>query len=239
MEIKKYQDIAELQKRAQEAVRNFLTQYKGRPLLLMMSGGSSLGIVENIFPAPVGPWVTITALDERFVTDSAGSNFAQLAATDFFARARRCGCRFFDTRPRQGETSADQAARFDAFLKKWKKEHPRGIVAATQGMGKDGHTAGIMPYPEAKSVFYRLFDRKGIWAVGYDARRKNKYPVRMTVTLPFLRGEVDYSVVYIAGDEKRDAFSRVTAETGSLHETPARILRDMKKVDVFVHTNIL
>ena len=106
-------------------------------------------------------------------------------------------------------------------------------MVITQGIGEDGHTAGIMPYPENSALFKSLFDDPEKWVVGYDAEGRNEHPLRVTVTLSFLREVVDHSIVYAVGDGKKEALRQVLAETGTLWQTPARIIHEMRNVMLF------
>jgi len=54
------------------------------------------------------------------------------------------------------------AHRYESSLFEWAKKHPEGKIIATMGIGFDGHTAGIMPYPENPETFARLFEDKEI-----------------------------------------------------------------------------
>ena len=94
------------------------------------------------------------------------------------------------------------------------------------GMGPDGHTAGIMPFPEDENRFDVLFQNSEKWVVGYDAEEKNQYPLRVTTTIPFLR-MVDYALLYCVGENKKEALKRVLADGGVYAETPARVIREM------------
>ena len=149
----------------------------------------------------------------------------------FFLR----GVLLIDTRIKENETQDDLAHRFEEGLKSWIETHANGVVIATMGVGKDGHTAGIMPYPENPALFRSLFEDEEKWVVAHDAGDKNPHSLRVTVTLPFLR-MVDHAVVYVVGEEKRATFERVLAENGALAETPARIIREMKDVRLFTDT---
>lgn len=180
-----------------------------------------------------GKRATITVLDERWSEDSAISNFAHVAGTEFYKKAKGAGALSIDTRSQKGEELPALAARFDCALKEWRRTHPDGIVIATQGIGADGHTAGIFPHPENPAFFQELFENPAQWVAAYDASGKNPYPLRVTVTPPFLRNQVDLSLVFIVGEEKRLAFEKVMAPEGTLWEIPGRIIREMKEVHVF------
>jgi 6-phosphogluconolactonase/glucosamine-6-phosphate isomerase/deaminase len=104
-------------------------------------------------------------------------------------------------------------------------------------MGPDGHTSGIMPYPENPDYFYKTFDNTDQWIVAYDANAKNQYPQRVTTTFPFLR-MIDYSIFFVTGENKKNAFQRVLSNSAPLHETPATIIQSMKNVFVFTDITV-
>ena len=211
-----------------------LKEVRRRPLLLMLSGGSALELLAGINMQNIGRHVTLAVLDERYHTDPAVNNFSQVSATEFYRRAEKRGVDYIDTRVKPSDTLKRFAARFDKRLHTWKKQNPKGIVIAIQGIGPDGHTAGIMPYPENPRKFKRLFDDEHVWAVGYNATRiKTDYPFRVTVTLPFLREKIDKSLVYATGANKQKALGRVFASRGLLSRTPARIIYEMKDARMF------
>ncbi|MBI3385611.1 6-phosphogluconolactonase [Candidatus Gottesmanbacteria bacterium] len=180
------------------------------PVLLLASGGSCLQMLDYTQARDFA----LGVLDER------GDNFANLKKTKLFQRART----FKVT---------------EKNLRDW-----AGRVVITQGIGPDGHTAGIMParnasrseaggpYPEDPTKFAELFDNPDHWVVSYDATGRSPYPNRTTVTMPLLR-RVNHSIVYVCGKEKQQALAKTLASGGSLAETPARIIQEMGKVDLF------
>lgn len=192
------------------------------PILFLSSGGSSLEVLEGL---QIGENSMVSVLDERYSTDPLVSNFAQLFERmqpktfipHLSAGYSGKGAGFIDTRVRPHETLQQLAQRFERELRTWKQRNPHGAIVITQGMGADGHTAGIMPR--------YIFDNPGQWVAGYDAR--------VTTTLAFLREMVDYSVAYVTGAKKREALKRLLAREGTLSETPARIMREMKHVKLF------
>jgi len=182
----------------------------------------------EIFP----PNFTVGMTDERFSQDPNVNNFAQLCETSFFQKAEEHNAYFIDTRVQTGEDIEMLSKRFEGALRDWKEEHPGGRVVITQGVGQDGHTIGIMPYPKEKDVFCELFDTKERWVQGYEVQGKSEYPLRITITLPFLR-MVDHCVMYMVGEEKKEALSRMLRAEGNLWETPSRIMHEMKEVTLF------
>lgn len=233
MRVIRSEDQEALKKEAGDLVGKVFRENTAKSILLLLSGGSSFGLLPYFDAALFGKRATITVLDERWSKDSAAGNFARVAETEFYEKAKGAGARFIDTRSRRGESHRALAKRFERALKEWRRAHPEGMVVATQGIGADGHTAGIMPYPENSALFRKLFEDPQTWVVGYDASGKSPHPLRVTVTLPFLRNQVDVSIVFITGEEKRQAFEKVVASEGTLAETPGRIIREIEEVHVF------
>jgi 6-phosphogluconolactonase/glucosamine-6-phosphate isomerase/deaminase len=215
---------------------NICLQDAGRkPILLMLSGGSALELLAGIEMQYIGRRVTITVLDERFSKDPAVNNFSQIAETEFYKKAERKGIDYIDTRIHRKISLYGLGQRFERGLKNWRKKYPTGKIIITQGIGEDGHTAGIMPYPENLKKFNQLFEKQDRWIVGYNAtKERSEYPRRVTVTLPFLRDQVDCSVMYATGSRKKRALKKVFARKGSLERTPARILYEMRNVNLFI-----
>lgn len=182
------------------------------PILLMVSGGSSISLLDNI---KLADNITLTVLDERYEDES---NFAQVS---------HLTNRLIDPGAVGGESLEETATRFENNIKEWRENNPSGKIIITQGMGGDGHTAGIFP----------SFKETDKWVVGYEVNT-NQFPKRITVTPSFLINEVDTSIVYISGESKKEALEKVLDESGSLSETPARIIREMKDATIFTDIDL-
>jgi 6-phosphogluconolactonase/glucosamine-6-phosphate isomerase/deaminase len=218
--------------RATEKLNAALEREFGGSTLLLLAGGSSLALLEGVKKEFLGAHLTIGMSDERAGDDPRANNFVQMTQTVFYRKAEERGCAFFDTK--QGETAAQLGVRMDGALRAWRAENPRGAILLTQGIGADGHTCGIMPFPEDEKKFAELFETAGRFAVGYDASGKSEFAARATVTMTFLRGEVSESVAYAVGSSKKNALSRLMdSKRQALHKVPAWILRDMKTATVF------
>lgn len=230
-------DVTVVRKKARETLIDLLVERKDRAVLFLVSGGSALDLLTDMPGDCISVHTTIGVLDERFSTDPMANNFALLEKTDFFQKGKTAGAHSIDTRPHEGEGIEGLAMRFEAVLRSWCTLHPDGAIIITQGIGPDGHTAGIMPFLENEDLLRELFLDDSHWVRGYDAGTKNQYPLRVTTTLSFLK-LVDYSIVYCVGENKREALSRVYAKEGSLAQTPARIIREMKEVGIFTDLDI-
>lgn len=214
-------------------IKELLQQSDDGPALLLFSGGSALSIVDAIDPGLLGPHITIAVLDERVGVDEADLNFYMLKQTLFFEHVLQHGVNVISPGSKLNETVEAQAARMERALRAWRQEHADGVIIITQGVGSDGHTAGIMPYPDDMAQFDTLFNQPHQWVVGYNSFDKNEFPERVTVTVPFLIEQVDHSVVFVVGEHKQGVLERVMDTQGLLNKLPAGVIHQMKDVTIF------
>jgi len=225
-------DQEKVNENAVQKLNEILVQHSSMPVLLLLSGGSALQLVESIDSMYLSENTVITVLDERIGSDD-NSNFYQLMQTPFYREANERGSRFFDVRAKEGETEKDVAARLQKMFAMLLKMMPTCAIIATMGIGPDGHTAGVMPYPEEEEYFTQTFDEEKQWIIGYDAGEKNQFAQRVTVSLSFLRDHVDYAIAYACGQDKKESLHAVLKKEGDLATTPARVLQEMRSVDLF------
>jgi len=238
---------------AGEALNDLLVQSKTQPILLLLSGGSALEILDYVSPSSLGDNLAITVLDERFTPLEASaksatvadgnlaltglsqvpeiSNFLQLQKTQFCTDALEAAASFFGTLPRNGESMENLAARWESALKKWRSDFPKGKIIATLGMGADGHTAGIFPFPEDVPKFRGLFERNA-WVAPYNTGNKSQYNERITVTVTFLK-LIDEAIIFACGEEKKEKFDMVLSKSSALAELPALAWHELKRARIF------
>ena len=223
---------------AQTTLKNILNKYKDNDILLMLSGGSALSIID-ILPKDV-PWneITITTLDERHTHDDRESNFAQIIKKDSISFIKNTA-HFIDPRPQTNETLEETTKRFDRDIHKWCEAHPNGKIIATAGMGEDGHIAGILPFPENTKLFQHLFNQKNIWVQGYEVDKiKIPYTKRITTTIPFLKEKITEVLAYVTGETKKEQLIKLLSPDGNIAETPAYILNNIKTVTMLTDIKI-
>lgn len=215
---------------AGEAISRVLEQYTDRPVLLLFSGGSALSIIEHVDVEQVTKRVTLGVLDERFGVPEDQSNFSQLEATDFYRRAIEQGAGAIDPRSIDGEGLEETAAWVETTMRAW-FENTGGVTVITQGVGKDGHTAGILPFPDDQEQFDKLFVDTNRWVVGYE-KPGAEFPKRITVTMPFLQSVVTSSVVYAVGEKKKNVLEQILDKTNNalLAQMPGQVIREMNDV---------
>ena len=216
------------QEDAGHALQNVLDQHRTQPILLMLSGGSAFSILEYVEEAVLGPHITLTVLDERYIKDPAVHNFTQLTCTPFFERCLARGVRNISTEILEGETGDEGAQEWENALRAWKGEYPDGVIIATMGIGADGHTAGIF------AGEYAVDFLGDAWVVSYHVSPKvSAYQDRITVTYTFLKTYVDEVIVYAEGKEKQNIISMLDTKTCERAQYPACILKEMHAVYVF------
>lgn len=211
-----------------------IKEHQAQPILLMLSAGSALNLLHDIHPEYIDERVTIAMLDERFSRDHTINNFSQMTHLPFYKLATMRGAQFINTRLEDTKALEYFTRDYESKIRKWNHETKPldSVIIATMGLGEDGHTAGIMPYPQESAQFKELFDDPHKWMVGYDAQGKNEHRYRVTATPLFLR-KIDHSIMYVTGENKAEALSRTLSQNGSLHEAPARIIHEMKNVQLF------
>ncbi len=224
MELKSFANALEAELAIAADLSFLLEEYaaKNKPVLLALSGGSSLGFLDGVTNKSFGSHLTIMPIDERYDPTGKESNFEKLVESDFFARARSAGADAIDTRAQENETQEGLKCRWLRELTAWLKKNPTGSVVATLGMGPDGHIAGIMPFPENPELFSKLFESEEM-LVAYDASGKNPIPLRITTTLSFMR-RITRAFGYITGDNKKSALQKALQAGENIAEIPAKIL---------------
>ncbi len=204
--------------------------------MLLLAGGSSFGVYDAILPQYLSSLVTVAMTDDRFSKEMDINNSHILQATDFYNECINNDVFFISTEVWGEEKPEELAERFEKGLRGWRSDFPDGVVIGVFGIGEDGHTCGMIPDPskstESKKLFALRFENPDKWVVGYSTPH-NQYGERISITMPFIKKFVDHAVVFVSGDKKRDALDKLLAPKGSLNETPARVLRELKNVDLF------
>ncbi len=231
MNIEKNAQASELPIAASRALNKLFQENIARPILFLTSGGSSFDLLDHV-KIPQDSHISVGVLDERYSLDPTINNFTQLKNTPFFQRSEKLFEHILDTSASELNSLEEFAGWYESWIRTWMVENPTGVIIATIGMGSDGHTSGMMPFPEDESRFEKLFNDGYRLVVGYDAGNKNQYPMRATTTCEFMR-RIHHGVAYIVGEGKQEAWGRVVSDTGNLAQTPARILREMEDVRVF------
>lgn len=227
----------EAAKKLAEDLSNYLVDAKNnnKKILLLLSGGSAFSVLDYVSDTSFSNRLTIGILDERYDKTNKNNNFKQLTKTDFYSRAKAGGCFFIDTTVKPNQTKESLADFFEGELVSWSKNNPGGEIVATIGMGSDGHTSGIMPFPDEKEYFEKLFESDKL-VVAYDASGKNEFTNRVTTTVTFLR-KIKMVFCFIVGNNKAAVYSNLKKEI-PLNEMPAQAIKELHG-SVYVDESVL
>ena len=234
-EIFKQVDKAAAAAEAGEYLNRLLTENKKKPILLMVSGGSALEILDFVGTTAMGENLTVSMLDDRFSEDKEINNFSQLQKTDFYSQALEAGVSFFASLPRKEDTMQTLSERWENNLKTWRKENPKGIIIAILGMGPDGHTAGIFADEDKKS-FEQLFNAKPL-LTAYNVGNKHQYKDRITSTITFLE-KINFGIAFVCGQDKKEKLDLVIKNQGEVNELPALAWHGIKNIRIFTDINL-
>lgn len=219
-------DNAEIE--AGRELSNTLLKYTKTPILLLVSGGSSLAVVEHCDTTLLGEHITLGLIDERFSPNPALRNYQTLTETEFFGDAIKCGVLLLDVSIQDGEQAQTVVERWEDQLRAWINWHQQGKVIAVMGIGEDGHTAGIMPGE------YNIDFSGNANVVSYTVPKTvSMYTDRITTTFTFLKTYIDEAFVYAVGPKKRKAIEALEAADADIKKTPALIFKQMKSVKIF------
>lgn len=215
---------------------DLLSEQGDRPTMLLFSGEPSFEVLQHINIKKLPKHLTVSVLDERF--DGHNSIFSRLTDKLFYKQARDAGVIFVDARRQHDETLKTMGERHDKMLKDWRATYSDGHVLTLQDIGDDGRIAGVVGKTMKTGEFLGIFEDKNIWAIGYHLLPKQSEVLdRMTVTLSFLRHEVDEAIFYIK-PEAIEGVVKVLKGEGYLSEVPALIIRDIKKADIFTAASL-
>jgi 6-phosphogluconolactonase/glucosamine-6-phosphate isomerase/deaminase len=204
-----------------------LEQHQKHPVLLLLSGGSALLMLDHIDVSLLSGNLTITTLDERFSEDPQISNFKQIEATEFYASAIKNDAQTISTTIFSGETLEEAGERFEHALRAWKQNNPDGVIIATMGIGPDGHTAGL--FPHQKGIDFS----STAWVCAYEVPPEvNQYAKRFSVAYTFLRTCVNEVIVYAVGEDKRAIVEKIQQPDCRLEDIPACIIGELQRVTV-------
>lgn len=230
MEIIRQKDA---QKAAGARLSDLIESYGDAPILLLLSGGSSLAVLSYCTVPLEAAHLFISVVDERFSDRLADQNFAAIKDTKFYIAARLQGANPLDLTLTSSPSAEVLAQGFEKSLHDWVTMYPKGKIIAVLGVGKDGHVAGLIPPLAAEEV------QDTRWAIAHKVPHEvNPHTDRVTVTFDFLLHNVDAAVAFMTGEEKRPVLLSLAASAVKEKQAfPAQILKEMRAVSLF--TDIL
>ncbi len=195
-------------------------------VILFISGGSALDILDHMSDQCAAHIDTITVIDERLHVDSPDQNIVKLyEKEDLISKLSTARV---DIIPRdffEGLTPIEAEKKYREYLKKLLKKDLH--IHATLGVGEDGHTAGILP--QSGDMTYRELFCTSELIRAYTSPQA-AFPERITVTPTFLAEHVDHAVVYAANESKKEVLNALLKGDNAQHIMPANVLHNMRSV---------
>ena len=206
-----------------------VAETKGKPILFLASGGSALKALDESVYLPKN--FAIGLVDERQNVSLGDRNAYLLSLTPFFKKASAKKTAILFDVPSSLCATGEYFDNYEDTLKNWRSNHPDCFVVVLLGMGADGHTAGIFPMPDDSASFNALYSNERYFVVhSYGAGRLKE---RITVSISFLKREVDAAVVFCTGQDKISALKKVVSGAVLPHERPGAVWKDMKQAYIY------
>lgn len=199
---------------------------EGKRSMLLLSGGSAISVYqilsEMIDQGNIrSDSMAVGQIDERYHPQNENDiNAGQIDSSGLTEILQKKQIPFYKI-PQTG-TLREAAFNYDKLLKKLFNNYNYHI--ALLGIGKDGHTAGILRgYKEEW-----LKDR---FACGYENR--GEFKQRITIT-PRVFELLDYGLTTVSGIEKKDVLERILNKgTDDINNLPGILIHRIKEVDLF------
>jgi 6-phosphogluconolactonase len=195
---------------------------------LALSGGNTPLASYRLLAQRALPWdrIHVFWVDERAVPPTHERSNYRAAREAFLVPA---GIADTHIHRMHGESKdLDEAARaYEAELMDTVAKGANGIPAfdaVVLGIGDDGHTASMFPGDATVDDASRL--------VAHVPSRDGR-EARLTLTAPVLEASRE-SIVIVLGKAKQAALERVWSTTGSLNDTPARVIRNFRGATTWI-----
>jgi len=179
----------------------------GDSITWLLAGGSAIDYYRNLASFVTKDIdfsrLTISLGDERYSPDRfhRDATMPTFMKLELFKKLKEKGAKFFDILT--GDSLDHDANRFDSFLQEALNKH--NFILSNQGIGADGHTAGIIPNSDQK-LFKSIYE-SGSLAVGH--RYGGLHPERITIT-PKMIKSANMITVYAVGEEKKQILRRLS-----------------------------
>lgn len=217
-----------------DSIYQNLRNRSGKQTVLFFSGGSALNVLDPLAKKLEEDitvnlsQVVVGLVDERFHDDANTYKTITQKYSKFYYIVANRGGTFIDTSPHL--ESLDEMAdwynnKVQYYIEKIETSDD-GEMWAIVGMGPDGHTAGIFPYPENKEWFQQFFIDTKRFVVGYEAKGKNDYPLRFSMTYPAL-DKMTRFYAFITGENKKEKLGEALGSEKPLWELPARYFQSV------------
>ena len=206
-----------------------LAEHSSQPVLFLVSGGSSLKVLDHVPTENLGTHVTLSVVDERYTDDEEGSNFTQLTKTDFYHQAVYKGANIISSASKEHSDSAELALFINGFLAHFFENQANSFVIGLFGVGEDGHTASIFPMNE--SPYRAIYEVDQLCVpVLWEG---DTYPHRVSITPKVIRDKIDEVIIFATGEDKQERIVAGLRAGQPPHEFPAGLILEHRHAHLF------
>lgn len=179
-----------------------LQDHTNDDILLLVSGGSALAVLEHVNVASIEiiKTLTVATCDERYTTKLQGNNFSQLQTTNFYKTVEGSRALFIDSKVQENENFESFTKRLQISFNEYYHKHPEAYTIALLGIGEDGHTASIFPASEKEFNKQYMIDELYTGII----HESLEYKYRTTITPGYIEEKVTDVVLFAAGSTKCD-----------------------------------
>jgi len=200
--------------------------------LLLLAGGSAKDVYMELPKYLIDhkyEEVVVCMEDERWNINPhhVHSNFESLKSMDFLKKLKTKGA--LVTTILNGLHIDQDTSEFNQLIDSYIKKDYK--IVLFMGIGKDGHTAGIIPTDE--ETFNKTYNT-GAWAV-YHTNIDPIFPKRITIT-PKTIHQADNVVVYAIGAEKANILRKLASQV-NISKMPAKLFSEIDAT-IFTDSNI-
>jgi 6-phosphogluconolactonase/glucosamine-6-phosphate isomerase/deaminase len=209
---------------AANSIADFLQQrlHKNK-VLLLLSGGSAIQMYAVLIQllerkdTHFGN-LTCSLFDERWVPiGSQDSNEQQLQDAGIIQKLLNNGSKWIPYLAPQSKSPSERAEELSYHLKKLLSDHQLIILA---GIGEDGHTAGLLPTKDPKTIKNVFESKKLVEYYELPSDAKNLFRERITAT-PHLVKFAEQVFIYAPGENKVTAIKRFHEKKESIYDCPS------------------
>lgn len=213
-------------------ISNLINTYHG-DTLCFLAGGSALEMYEYLHISEPAKGRTIFCMgDERVSGEAEINNFLQLQSTaPEFSKNHT----IVNSSLQVNETRKLLTKRINFKLEKIFSETKKLQIIVILGMGEDGHTAGIFPTSDVRSVewFKDTYEADSTYVpVHHDSLTIDS---RASIT-PAVIKNADHAVVFITGEAKKAQLAKLAHKNIPVQEMPIQIIKT--NTDAVVFTDI-
>ena len=182
--------------------------------VLLLSGGSCVPLEVLLSQKlPEMKNLHVVLVDERYgAVGHTNSNWAQLTETNFHFEKFTSHPTLQDENDLATTVSSNQAV-LRSLLER------SDYTIAILGMGKDGHTAGLLPHSQALESTDLYTDDK------------TEEFHRLTITPPVFK-LIDYAVIYTAGEEKRRVLDKLDLGENTANQ-PIQLIKQCREFVIY------